>query len=441
MTAQPGTGPYPALPDPACSRAAGPSGRFTCPAPAAAVLALAVALAAGGIPPARGQPVRPPAGGRAADGSGRPGLPAPDSHALALVHCAAAATVLLLCALGRAARTPATPQPDHDGESPPRDAQHGRAYDPSSRALCAEPATGPAGRIPAPAGPDPRGGPRVRVRFTRRTLLTLRPPGRQGFLPAGADRGHVVEGWVSGGSALTVERSNGSPLTAELPPGGWELADDPAARPERLHHLKDGPAGPDPADPGRCLFRQPDEAAFWRAILAAPGDDLPRLVYADWLDEHDDPHAWVFRDPRPFTAPDGQRLGWATAAAAVGGWVVEARPSWWQCLGPPDAASRLGLVLADGTCPPPFAAHLLVALRVRAAVTAAFAEVCREFGGQADRDPDGRAGVRVAGYRAWYQADGYYVTDGRTTWGGLTAGEVRRTLFERGIPAGPAPAG
>lgn len=29
-----------------------------------------------------------------------------------------------------------------------------------------------------------------------------------------------------------------------------------------------------------------DEAAFLRAILAAPDDDLPRLVYADWLEEH-----------------------------------------------------------------------------------------------------------------------------------------------------------
>jgi uncharacterized protein (TIGR02996 family) len=30
-------------------------------------------------------------------------------------------------------------------------------------------------------------------------------------------------------------------------------------------------------------------AAFLRAIIAAPDDDLPRLVYADFLDEHGDP--------------------------------------------------------------------------------------------------------------------------------------------------------
>src|SRR5262245_56724008 len=28
------------------------------------------------------------------------------------------------------------------------------------------------------------------------------------------------------------------------------------------------------------------ERAFWQAILDAPEDDTPRLVYADWLDDH-----------------------------------------------------------------------------------------------------------------------------------------------------------
>jgi uncharacterized protein (TIGR02996 family) len=32
-----------------------------------------------------------------------------------------------------------------------------------------------------------------------------------------------------------------------------------------------------------------DRAAFVRAIVAQPDDDTPRLVFADWLDEHDDP--------------------------------------------------------------------------------------------------------------------------------------------------------
>ena len=29
------------------------------------------------------------------------------------------------------------------------------------------------------------------------------------------------------------------------------------------------------------------EEAFLRAIVDRPGDDTPRLVYADWLDDHD----------------------------------------------------------------------------------------------------------------------------------------------------------
>jgi uncharacterized protein (TIGR02996 family) len=33
----------------------------------------------------------------------------------------------------------------------------------------------------------------------------------------------------------------------------------------------------------------PDDDAFLRAIIDNPDDDLPRLVYADWLDEHGDP--------------------------------------------------------------------------------------------------------------------------------------------------------
>lgn len=38
-----------------------------------------------------------------------------------------------------------------------------------------------------------------------------------------------------------------------------------------------------------------DEAAFLAAIRAAPTDDLPRLVYADWLDEHDRPGGGFLR--------------------------------------------------------------------------------------------------------------------------------------------------
>src|SRR5437764_6172383 len=39
----------------------------------------------------------------------------------------------------------------------------------------------------------------------------------------------------------------------------------------------------------------PDDDAFLRAILAHPDDDLPRLVYADWLDERGDPKGEFIR--------------------------------------------------------------------------------------------------------------------------------------------------
>ena len=37
-----------------------------------------------------------------------------------------------------------------------------------------------------------------------------------------------------------------------------------------------------------------DEAALLRAVCLVPADDLPRLVYADWLDEHDRPERAEF---------------------------------------------------------------------------------------------------------------------------------------------------
>lgn len=52
-----------------------------------------------------------------------------------------------------------------------------------------------------------------------------------------------------------------------------------------------------------------DDESFIRAIIAAPGDDAPRLVYADWLDERGSPRGAylrreveVFRQPR--TGPE-----------------------------------------------------------------------------------------------------------------------------------------
>src|SRR5262249_54663243 len=38
-----------------------------------------------------------------------------------------------------------------------------------------------------------------------------------------------------------------------------------------------------------------DDTAFRRAILASPADTTLKLVYADWLQEHDDPRAEFVR--------------------------------------------------------------------------------------------------------------------------------------------------
>ncbi|MEO2089003.1 MAG: TIGR02996 domain-containing protein [Gemmataceae bacterium] len=38
-----------------------------------------------------------------------------------------------------------------------------------------------------------------------------------------------------------------------------------------------------------------EDEAFIRKIVDSPGDDLPRLVYADWLDERDDPRGAYLR--------------------------------------------------------------------------------------------------------------------------------------------------
>src|SRR5436309_2065212 len=55
-----------------------------------------------------------------------------------------------------------------------------------------------------------------------------------------------------------------------------------------------------------------DDDGLLRAILAAPDDDAPRLVYADWLDEHGDPDRATFVRTQVELArqpPDPTRLG------------------------------------------------------------------------------------------------------------------------------------
>jgi uncharacterized protein (TIGR02996 family) len=67
-----------------------------------------------------------------------------------------------------------------------------------------------------------------------------------------------------------------------------------------LRLLASGPAyatrGPAPALTDRpAVPLPPDELAFVRAILADPADSLPRLVYADWLEDRGDPRGEFLR--------------------------------------------------------------------------------------------------------------------------------------------------
>jgi uncharacterized protein (TIGR02996 family) len=58
-----------------------------------------------------------------------------------------------------------------------------------------------------------------------------------------------------------------------------------------------------------------DDEAFLRSILDAPGDDAPRLVYADWLDERGDPRGAFVRD----------EVRWARDRSAAGAAELRAR--------------------------------------------------------------------------------------------------------------------
>lgn len=46
-----------------------------------------------------------------------------------------------------------------------------------------------------------------------------------------------------------------------------------------------------------------EDEAFIRAIVDSPGDDLPRLVYADWLDDHADPRGPYLRAEAEWAKP------------------------------------------------------------------------------------------------------------------------------------------
>ncbi|QEL13806.1 TIGR02996 domain-containing protein [Limnoglobus roseus] len=46
-----------------------------------------------------------------------------------------------------------------------------------------------------------------------------------------------------------------------------------------------------------------DDEAFVRGLVDSPGDDLPRLIYADWLQDHNDPRADYLRAELTWAEP------------------------------------------------------------------------------------------------------------------------------------------
>jgi uncharacterized protein (TIGR02996 family) len=100
-----------------------------------------------------------------------------------------------------------------------------------------------------------------------------------------------------------------------------------------------------------------DRDALWAAVLAAPADDAPRLVYADWLDEHGEPVLAEFirvqcklaRLPGPAVPLECQELRrplLGQAEPVYQAWVTLGdRPT-------PEVGERITLVPTDATDPP-----------------------------------------------------------------------------------------
>lgn len=141
-----------------------------------------------------------------------------------------------------------------------------------------------------------------------------------------------------GGDRVAVDPDDGSvnildaaggvrQLVCEVPAGAWALAgfgadgkalvvaDSTTVRVFRYEAVTgtERPRWSAVADPS-------DQARLLKAVQANPDEDTPRLMYADWLDEYDDPARAEFvrlqcryaeraaREPVPATDPDHQRL-------------------------------------------------------------------------------------------------------------------------------------
>jgi uncharacterized protein (TIGR02996 family) len=83
-----------------------------------------------------------------------------------------------------------------------------------------------------------------------------------------------------------------------------------------------------------------EENAFLAAIKARPDDDLPRLVYADWLDERDDPRGLIVRTETAMNTAvtvAGGNVGWLRERGrrkwAYRGWRRRYPRAWVEAIG------------------------------------------------------------------------------------------------------------
>jgi uncharacterized protein (TIGR02996 family) len=96
-----------------------------------------------------------------------------------------------------------------------------------------------------------------------------------------------------------------------------------------------------------------EDFSFLRAVLNRPDDDVLRLVYADWLDEHGDPRAEYLRlDVERHRPADGAKDRQAALTKRLGELARALDPRWVEWMGqaravPPGARLDLALV-GDG---------------------------------------------------------------------------------------------
>src|SRR5262249_9647341 len=134
-----------------------------------------------------------------------------------------------------------------------------------------------------------------RVQCVPRQSLGTRTKGLRGVRGKPLNPGHCTEG----PDGCSTRPPSSSCLPCPLPPQSDYTPGESHAHPPQVRWhphcwrlcLAAGTGGADraQAETGAGVARVNQREAFLQAILDDPGDDAVRLVFADWLEEHDDP--------------------------------------------------------------------------------------------------------------------------------------------------------